>query len=565
MFAHTLLHKTISFFVVIGLLLTPTAPGTNAQDSRFALAMQTVAVNTFADSPVMPLTDASTHAILDEGMPQALIPLDGIVQVAGGYDHTCALTTAGGVKCWGFNSWGQLGDGSTESKSTPVDVIGLNSGVTAIAAGGAGVFMGSHTCALTTTGRVKCWGANSGTNTPVDVEGLGSGVTAITAGTNHTCALTTAGKVKCWGTNDHGQLGDGTTTTRETPVDVVGLESGVVAITARSAHTCALTTAGAAKCWGYNVYGQLGDGSTTDKSIPVDVVGLGGGVAAIVAGGVHTCALTIEGGVKCWGWNANGQLGDGSTVDKSTSVNVVEMHSDMAAIAAGSQHTCALNMAGGIKCWGFNWLGALGDDTQTNKNTPVDVVGLNNGVAAIAAGNGHHTCALTTAGRVKCWGYNYYGPTGRRYKNIRPTLVDVLVQGTGVPTLPPLLVVHGIQLFGDGYRCADAPWLYPVAPSTLGDLPDWFTQDYQVWIAYLDSKPIHTPSIETNAKCLSKQVASIYEQSGHQKITIIAHSMGGLVSRACLSEPDCRDKVEAVYTLGHTPWLILQLCLGARF
>ncbi|MBX3053390.1 MAG: hypothetical protein KF753_18080 [Caldilineaceae bacterium] len=118
------------------------------------------------------------------------------------------------------------------------------------------------------------------------------------------------------------------------------------------------------------------------------------------------------------------------------------------------------------------------------------------------------------------------------------------------PIRPPLVVVHGIQLFGDGYRCTDTPQLYPVAPSTLGDLPGWFTQEYEVWIAHLNSRPIRTPSIETNAECLRKQVAALYETSGHQKITIVAHSMGGLVTRGCLALPDCRDKVRAVYTLG---------------
>ncbi len=115
---------------------------------------------------------------------------------------------------------------------------------------------------------------------------------------------------------------------------------------------------------------------------------------------------------------------------------------------------------------------------------------------------------------------------------------------------PPLLIVHGIQLRGEGYECSLVPKRYPIAASTLSDLPSWFTEDYQVWQAYLDSRPIHTPSIETNAKCLSKQISALYEQSGHQKITIIAHSMGGLVSRACLSLADCRDKVKTVYTLG---------------
>ncbi|RLT45300.1 MAG: alpha/beta fold hydrolase [Chloroflexi bacterium] len=373
-----------------------------------------------------------------QSLPQALVPLDGIVQVAAGEGHTCALTTAGGVKCWGGNYFGQLGDGVSGpgvDKATPVDVVGLGSDVAAIAAGG------THTCALSTTGRVKCWGDNrigqlgdgSTTNkaTPVDVVGLGSGVAAIAAGRWHTCTLSTAGGVKCWGDNDSGQLGDGSTTHKTTPVEVVGLGSGVAAIAASAGsgwHTCALTTAGGVKCWGWNIYGQLGDGTTGSTSTPVNVVGLGSGVTAIAVGGQYTCALTTMGGVKCWGWNIYGQLGDGSTADKRSPVDVVGLGSGVDAIAAGYGHTCALSTAGGVKCWGGNYFGQLGDGTTANKSTPVDLVGLGSGVQAIAEGHAH-TCALSTAGGVKCWGYNDSGQVGDGTTANKSTPVDVLVEG----------------------------------------------------------------------------------------------------------------------------------------
>jgi alpha-tubulin suppressor-like RCC1 family protein len=281
--------------------------------------------------------------------------------IAAGYDHTCALTAGGGVKCWGNNSNGQLGDGTTTDRNTPVDVSGLSSGVTAIAAGGA-----------------------------------------------HTCALTAGSGVKCWGANSVGQLGDGTTTDRHTPVDVSGLSSGVAAIAAGAGHTCALTTGGGVKCWGWNSFGQLGDGTTTERHTPVDVSGLSSGVAAIAACETHTCALTTGGGVKCWGDNYFGQLGDGTTTGRTTPVDVSGLSSGVATIAAGYYHTCALTVSGGVKCWGANWYGGLGDGTWTDRNTPVDVSGLTSGVAAIAAG-WSHTCALTTGGGVKCWGWNLYG------------------------------------------------------------------------------------------------------------------------------------------------------------
>jgi alpha-tubulin suppressor-like RCC1 family protein len=356
----------------------------------------------------------------------------GVRAIAAGDLHTCALR-AGGVKCWGRNSSGQLGDGTTTSRTTPVDVSGLGAGMIAAIATG-----GLHTCALTAGGGVKCWGSNlygqlgDGTTTsrnmPVDVSGLGSGVVAIAAGRYHTCALTAGGGVKCWGWNYHGQLGDGTTTNRTTPVDVSGLGSGVVAIAAGRWHTCALTAGGGVKCWGWNYHGQLGDGTTTNRTTPVDVSGLGSGVVAIAAGRYHTCALTVGGGVKCWGQNY-GQLGDGTTADRTTPVDVSGLGSGVVAIAAGEWHTCALTAGGGVKCWGQNSSGQLGDGTTTRRTTPVDVSGLGSGVVAIAAGS-WHTCALTTSGGVKCWGRNTYGQLGDGEFGYSPTPVDVVSSAT---------------------------------------------------------------------------------------------------------------------------------------
>ena len=159
------------------------------------------------------------------------------------------------------------------------------------------------------------------TPVPVDVAGLASGVSAIAAG-RHTCALTSGGGVKCWGSNGYGRLGNGTTSNSIIPVDVAGLTSGVSAITAGDRHTCALTSVGGVKCWGWNQWGQLGNGTTTDSNIPVDVAGLASGVSAIATGGIHTCALTSGGGVKCWGFTGSGQLGNGTTTSSRTPVDV---------------------------------------------------------------------------------------------------------------------------------------------------------------------------------------------------------------------------------------------------
>jgi alpha-tubulin suppressor-like RCC1 family protein len=354
-------------------------------------------------------------SLLLVGVATSTAATPAISAISAGQYHTCALTTSGGVKCWGDNTFGQLGDATASNRTSPVDVSGLTSGVTAVASGQ------YHTCALTTSGGVKCWGDNSlgalgdGTNvnrpTPVDVSGLTSGVVAIAAGYFHTCALTSAGGVKCWGYNVSGALGDGTTTRRSSPVDVTGLSSGVTAISAGQYHTCALTNGGGVKCWGYNVMGALGDGTNVNRLTPVDVSGLTSGATAVSAGGYHTCALTTGGGVKCWGYNATGQLGDGSTTNRSTPVDVSGLTSGVIAVSAGFPHSCALTSAGGVKCWGYNGMGGVGDGTTTTRATPVDVSGLTSGAIAVSAG-GYHTCALTTGGGVKCWGYNASGQLG---------------------------------------------------------------------------------------------------------------------------------------------------------
>lgn len=186
---------------------------------------------------------------------------------------------------------------------------------------------------MTTAGAVKCWGDTSsgklkgGTKTsrtiPVDVSGLASGVVSVSAGAFHTCAVTDTGELKCWGLNSSGQLGNGTITDETTPVGVTGLTSGVASVSAGDFHTCAVTTTGGLKCWGHNGSGRLGNGTSTDQIIPVDVSGLASGVSSVLSGGFHTCAVTTAGALNCWGHNGYGQIGDGTTADKTTPVNVL--------------------------------------------------------------------------------------------------------------------------------------------------------------------------------------------------------------------------------------------------
>ncbi len=347
--------------------------------------------------------------------------------------HTCVLMIAtGGVKCWGANTDGQIGDNTTDNKTAPTDVSGLTSGVIAVTAGS------GHTCALLDTGAVKCWGNNDrgqiGDNTtvdklvPTDVSGLTSGVTAISAGTNHTCALLATGGVKCWGFNGSARLGDGTATDRSVPTDVSGLTSGVTAISAGDLHSCALLATGGVKCWGSNVAGQLGDNSTNGRLVPTDVSGLSSGVTAISAGGYNTCALLATGAVKCWGDNFNGSVGDNTNANKLVPTDVSGLSSGVTAISTGLAHTCALLSTGGVKCWGGNTSGQVGDNTTANKLVPTDVSGLSSGVTAITTGD-YHSCALLTTDGIKCWGRNSSGQLGDSTTADRLVPTDVRTSG----------------------------------------------------------------------------------------------------------------------------------------
>jgi alpha-tubulin suppressor-like RCC1 family protein len=349
--------------------------------------------------------------------------------ISAGFGHSCLVVSSNGaVKCWGRNDRGQLGNGTTMSSTTPVGVVGMQSKFSAVSTGVNG------SCALSTAGGLKCWGASSylgngsGTDSsvPIQVTGLSSGVIAVSAGSDHVCALTASGGVKCWGAGSHGQLGDGLGTTSLTPVDVAGLSTGVAAVAAGSVHTCALKTDGTVWCWGYNAYGQAGEPSLLDAPSPVQVAGLSG-VRSIASGGYHSCAITADATAACWGQNQYGELGDGTTVDSATPVIVVGL-SSVVSITGGFYHTCAVTTAGAALCWGANNTGAIGDGTTTGRLVPAPVAGLSAGVVGIDGGRGH-TCAVTVAGRALCWGWNLYGQIGNGTVSTSPTLTPVPVSG----------------------------------------------------------------------------------------------------------------------------------------
>jgi hypothetical protein len=191
------------------------------------------------------------------------------------------------------------------------------------------------------------------------------------------CALLATGALKCWGLNVYGQLGVGTSGMndfRDEPTNVSGLGSGVAGVNAGGFHTCAYLTSGAVRCWGWNLFGQIGDGTRIDRVSPTQVIGLTSGVVANATGGTHSCALSDAGALKCWGDNAFGQVGDGTRIDKDMPVDVVGMGSGVTMVTAAGDHTCV--RATQLYCWGLNAFGQLGDGTTTRSNVPVLVVAL---------------------------------------------------------------------------------------------------------------------------------------------------------------------------------------------
>jgi alpha-tubulin suppressor-like RCC1 family protein len=345
---------------------------------------------------------------------------------AGAY-HTCAVLGNGAVKCWGRNDVGQLGNRSNVSRSYPVQVAGLTAGVIGISAGR------THTCAVTISGAAKCWGDNQSgqlgngsnidSNRPVAVRGLNNGVASISAGSDHTCAVLIAGGVKCWGAGGYGRLGDGSNASSNVPLNVVDLGTQVKSIAAGGFHTCALLVDGVVKCWGWSVNGQLGNGSTFTAEGHVTVIDLDEAVA-ISTGSLHTCALTTAGELKCWGSNGQKQLGR-SRIQQSASPLVVSgLGDDITTISSSGSSSCAMSSAGIAKCWGWNQFGGLGDGTTISRHQPVQVIGLTN-LKAITVGSSH-TCAVTALRRMRCWGYNQDGEVGNLGNAptvLEPTLV----------------------------------------------------------------------------------------------------------------------------------------------
>jgi alpha-tubulin suppressor-like RCC1 family protein len=372
-------------------------------------------------------------------------------QVATSTTATCALLDTGAVKCWGNNNSGQLGNGSFDNSITPVDVTGLADVVD--------VANGSDTaCALLADRTVRCWGSDGDgalgdapgkvdSNVPVAVAGL-TNVIQLSGTRDAFCALVADGTVQCWGDNDYYQFGTGDSNDRETPVVVPGIANAVKVI-AGYYNVCALIADGSVKCLGDNDSGQLGDpavSSGVDSQTAVTVVGLAG--ATDLSGTrEHFCAIVAAGAVKCWGSNWDGELGNGdSTLTSQPSpVDVVGL-TGATALSDGRNSVCALLNDGTVKCWGANAEGQLGIGGGGPSIVPVAVPGLS-AVRGISDQSYESRCAWMAGGAVHCWGLNDYGQLGNPDLTFK-ALAPVAVPGVDLVTLPYVAAATAIAQSG---------------------------------------------------------------------------------------------------------------------
>ncbi len=378
--------------------------------------------------------------------------------VAEGNEAACALTSGGGVDCWGANTWGQLGDGTTEASSSP-QPVGELATATAISMSGP-----SSACAVLSTGHVDCWGENGAgqlgdgttvgpetcgegpgvacSTTPVEVSGI-SNATAVASTSYAACALLTSGHVECWGENEEGELGDGTTTSSAVPVQVEGI-TNAVQIAAGDGVICTVLATGHIDCWGANYQDQLGVGSDRTEwrhsTTPFPVIGIATATAVAPGKNASMCALLSSGTVECWGWALDGDLGDGKTTGPNYCLGPLYENykycaatpqrvsgiTNATAVSSGMEASCALLTGGEVDCWGLS--GWEEEPDYAYHSTPVAVPGFK-GATAVTAGY-IEACVVFSTGGIDCAGYNDSGQLGAG-TNVEKSFTPLSVVGFG--------------------------------------------------------------------------------------------------------------------------------------
>lgn len=368
------------------------------------------------------------------GQQTYTIKVNGLVfqvsSLAAGWNHACAVMANGTAKCWGDNTYGQLGNNSTVASQTPVAVSNLT-GVASIQVGS------RHSCAVLTDGNVKCWGSNDmgqvGDTTtvnklvPTSPWNLGP-VVSLAVGVTHTCAAPAAGGVMCWGNNGSKQIGDGSFAGAVAyyPRAVTGVVGTGYKVGAGLSHSCH-TRVGFAYCWGNGSGGQLGNGTTAQQTTPQQVTGLTDADEIYGGYGNSTCTLTTAKGVKCWGRNLEGELGQGTTSTYSlTPLQVPGLTNGVSSLSLGQYHACALLTSGELRCWGSNGNNQLTSGKANPTTTPTTVSGFSGTPGKVSAGY-HSTCVSTSTG-MQCWGDNAYGQLGNGTTTSSGTPVPVTLQ-----------------------------------------------------------------------------------------------------------------------------------------
>lgn len=364
-------------------------------------------------------------------------------KLSAGGRHSCAIIgSTSSLWCWGDNASGQLGDGTTTPRPTPVRVVGpsILAGFSAVSAGA------DHTCALL-GGAARCWGENGngqlGNGSTTDsslpvVPAGGHTFLSISAGDGYTCGTTNVGQVLCWGINNNGQLGNGGFAPSTVPVPAAVPGTGVL-VSAGRLHTCATTQGGAAWCWGNNSFGQLGRGFTSGpQPSPGQVNGFN--VDAITVGELHTCGI-MAGGTRCWGVNDWGQLGNGMAGIQTFPTNIAGGNTLEQAISAGNRHTCG-RQGLRIRCWGTDNDGQLGNGAGGSSSVPVEVTAYTGSeIPAVTAG-AFHTCTQLQLGQVDCFGDNAFGQVGNGTTTDAPSPVRV-IGFPGAPTNSTATIGYG--------------------------------------------------------------------------------------------------------------------------
>jgi len=365
------------------------------------------------------ISSLAAPAWASSGPSTAAGTLSGVISVAsnstsGSY---CALLSTGKVDCWGYNDDGELGNGTTTSSDVPVAVVGITNAkaITEDTDGDAGSF-----CALLSTSQVKCWGYNddgelgNGTTTtytvPVAVKNITTAA-AVIGGYYGFCALLSTSQVDCWGYNRFGELGNGNMTDSDVPVAVHKITNADEVISGYY-DFCALLSTSHIDCWGYNEDGELGNGTTTSSDVPVAAVGITNAKAITEdtdGGSGSFCAVLSTSHVDCWGYNDDGELGNGTTTTYTVPVAVKNI-TTAATVIGGDYGFCALLSNSHIDCWGYNRDGELGNGNMTDSDVPVAVHKITN-AAEVTSGNDGY-CALLSTSHVDCWGYNGDGELG---------------------------------------------------------------------------------------------------------------------------------------------------------